>query len=81
MNNWHLYDKAAAVIPFNLRGFDGSVAVYYGVNDDPAKAGFDFLAGLNFDINLCLGYPVIHARIESYAGTGYRTFCGWLQVL
>ena len=81
MNNWHLYDKAPVLIPFNLRGFNGQVAVYYGINDDPTKAGFDFLPGLGFDIDLCRGYPAIHARIESYAGSGYRTYCGWVQIL
>jgi hypothetical protein len=81
MNHWSFYNHAAALIPFDLRDCSGQVAVYYGVNDDPVKVGFDFLAGLNFDINLCRGYPVIHARIENYEGSGYRTMCGWLQIV
>jgi hypothetical protein len=81
MTNWPFYDRAAKFISFNLRGYSGKVAVYYGINDDPIKVGFDFLAGLNFNIDLSRGYPVIHARIESYEGSGYRTFCGWIQIV
>jgi hypothetical protein len=81
MNNWSFYDRVAALVPFELKGYHGKVAIYYGVNDDPIEAGFDSIAGLNFDIQLCRGYPVIHARIEDYAGSGYRTFCGWIQIV
>ena len=81
MEKWSLYTRPAAVIPFTLAGCAGQVAVYYAANDDPRCAGFDALAGLPFDINLCRGYPVVHARIEEYAGTGYRTFCGWIQLV
>ena len=81
MTTWSLYDKPAATIPFTLNGRDGSVAVYYGKNDDPVRAGFDALPRLNFDINLCRGYPVIHAKIKEYSGSGYRTLCGWMQIV
>jgi hypothetical protein len=81
MNRWSLFDHLSAEIPFHLRGHEGKIAIYYGQNDDPVKAGFDFLAGLNFDINLCRGYPVIHARVEDYAGSGYRTILGWIQLV
>lgn len=81
MDNWSFYDRATASIPFNLKGYNGNVVVYYGINNDSLKAGFDSLPGLNFDINLSLGYPAMHARIEGYEGTGYRTICGWLQIV
>jgi hypothetical protein len=81
VSKWSLLDNPSAVIPFQLRGCDGRIAVYYGVNTDPVKAGFDFLAGLNFDVDLCRGYPVVHARIEDYSGSGYRTICGWIQLV
>jgi len=81
MNTWSLYDKVAKLIPFNLNGHNGEVAVYYGKNDYSVKAGFDILSGLNFDINLCRGFPVMHAKIENYEGSGYRTFCGWIQIV
>jgi hypothetical protein len=81
MNNWSFYDSVTASIPFNLKGYNGNVAVYYGVNNDPLKVGFDSLPGLNFDINLSLGYPAMHAYIDGYEGTGYRTICGWIQIV
>jgi hypothetical protein len=76
-----MHDQAAAKIPFLLRGYGGMACVYYGANEDPIKAGFDCLPELPFDINLSRGYPVILARIEAYAGSGYRTFCGWIQIV
>lgn len=81
MAHWNLYDQFAASIPFTLRGYNGNVVVYYGVNDDPVKAGMDSIPGLDKVLDLTYGYPVIHARIQEYAGSGYRTFCGWLQVI
>jgi hypothetical protein len=81
MSSWSFYDKVAESIPFSLKGYSGKVSVFYGVNDDPTKVGFDSLSGLNFDIDRSRGYPVMHARIESYEGSGYRTFCGWLQIV
>lgn len=81
MKNWSFYNKAAEIIPFNLKGYNGKVSVYYGVNDDPIKVGFDSLPGIHFNINLCCGYPIIHARIDNYAGSGYRMFCGWVQII
>lgn len=81
MNEWSSHDGTAASIPFRLKGHHGKVAVSYGRNDDPVKAGFDSLPGLNFDLDRCRGYPVMHARIENYEGSGYRTFCGWIQIV
>jgi hypothetical protein len=68
-------------IPFTLNDRPGHVAVTYGPNRDPVQAGFDALPGISFDLALCLGYPVMHAQIESYAGSGYRTLCGWIQIV
>jgi hypothetical protein len=81
MNNWSFYDKPAGLIPFNLRGYNGKVAVYYGSNDDPQKVGYDFLVGANFDFKVCCGYPIVHARIEQFEGSGIRTFLGWIQIV
>jgi hypothetical protein len=76
------YDsKAQRLVPFTLQGRRGRVAVYYGPNDDAVKAGFDAVPGIDFPIDLCLGYPVMQAQIESYAGSGYRTLCGWIQII
>lgn len=80
-NSWIFYDRVAKSIPFDLKGYNGEMSVYYGVNDDPMKVGFDSLPGLPFDINLSRGYPIVHARIENYEGSGYRMFCGWIQIV
>lgn len=78
---WSIYASPSAEIPFTLRDYPGILRVYYGVNTDAVKAGFDFLGGLNFNPDFCKGYPVVHARIEDYAGSGYRTVCAWIQVV
>ena len=67
------FPNAQQKIPFVLADRKGHVAVYYGSNDDPVKAGFDHIPGIHFPLDLCLGYPVIQVEIESYAGSGYRT--------
>jgi hypothetical protein len=81
MSAWPFYDRPAALILFSLDGYNGKIAVFYGSNDDPARVGYDFLAGVDFDTNVCCGYPLMHARIEQYQGTGIRTFFGWIQVV
>jgi hypothetical protein len=68
-------------IPFTLNDRSGRVTVTYGPGQDPVQAGFDALPGLNFDLRLCLGYPVLQAQIDDYAGSGYRTICGWIQII
>ncbi|HEV2271937.1 MAG TPA: hypothetical protein VGR92_20985 [Steroidobacteraceae bacterium] len=68
-------------IPFTLEGRAGRLAVTYGVTEDPVKVGFDAIPGIPFDIRLCRGYPNVRAVIDSYGGTGYRGFCGWIQVI
>ena len=75
------FPEAQKRIPFTLAGRQGQVAVYYGPNPDVVKAGFDTIPGIPFPIALCQGYPAMQARIESYAGFGYRTFCGWIQLV
>jgi hypothetical protein len=75
------FANAQQKIPFVLAGRSGHVAVCYGPNDDPVKAGFDHIPGIHFPLDLCLGYPVMQVEIESYAGFGYRTLCGWIQIV
>jgi hypothetical protein len=76
-----LDNQPAIVIPFSLNEHDGKVVVYYGKNDDPIKAGFDIVPDLNFEIDLVRGYPMMHARVENYSGSGYRMLCGWIQIV
>lgn len=81
MRHWTFYDKPARSIPFSMDGNQGRIAVFYGPNDDPARVGYDFLAEVDFDTNVCFGHPLLHARIEQYEGTGIRTFFGWIQIV
>lgn len=80
-NKWSFYDAPAASIAFSTRGYHGKIAVYYGSNDNPHQVGYDFLPGVSFDINLCRGYPLLHARIEHYEGAGIRALFGWIQLV
>ncbi len=75
------YPTVKKRIPFTLNGRSGSVTVFYGRSEDPESAGFGIIPGINFDIALCRGYPAMRAVIGTYNGTGYRTFCGWVQVI
>jgi hypothetical protein len=68
-------------IPFEHYGRRGNVAVTYGVTDDPRASGFDALPGMSFDLSQCRGYPTTHGVIDSFEGTGYRTLCGWIQIV
>ncbi len=75
------FQETQQTLAFSLAGCQGRIAVYYGSNDDALKAGFDIIPGIDFPTDLCQGYPVLHAQIESYAGSGYRAFCGWIQII
>jgi hypothetical protein len=67
-------------ISFVLNGKRGRLAVEYKVNSDVDESGFDLLAGV-FDPRIALGYPTMHGRFAAYEGSGYRTACGWIQVV
>ena len=73
------FGEPALTLPFQLRGYDGAVRVYYAANDAPAAWGFDLL-NLPFPLDLARGYPVCQAEIE-YGGAGYRSFMGWIQLI
>jgi hypothetical protein len=62
---------------FRLRDAEGRVTVRYLVNEEPARWGFDRL-GLDFDIEVARGFPVVEARVE-YAAEGYAASLGWIQ--
>ena len=68
-------------IPFELNHKYGVLNVCYEANQSAVKSGFDLFAGIGFDVNLCLGYPTMHAFVSSYEGTGYYTASAWIQVV
>ena len=67
-------------IPFTLNGVSNMIEVVYKANDSSKESGFDIL-NLPFDPNLCIGYPTMHAYIKDMESTGYRRYCGWIQLI
>jgi hypothetical protein len=68
-------------IPFELLGIKNVIEVIYKTNESVVESGFDTLADLPFDPNLCIGYPTVHAYIKNMTNTGYRRLCGWIQLV
>ncbi|MEG0087021.1 MAG: hypothetical protein RR817_11190 [Niameybacter sp.] len=68
-------------IDFNLNDKKGVINVEYSPNKDVTESGFDMLQHLGFDVNTCIGYPTLHAYITDFEATGYRRYCGWIQIL
>jgi hypothetical protein len=73
--------REVLVLPFELRGFSGSVHVRAGVNDDPRRWGYHFL-GLDFGdaFEGALGFPVVEAIVQ-FGAEGYAAELGWVQVV
>ncbi len=68
-------------IDFVLNHKPGILKVEYEPNQSAEKSGFDLFAGNGFDVKMCIGYPTMRARIESYDGMGYATACAWIQIV
>lgn len=66
---------------FELNDKKGVIHVDYTSNNNVHESGFDMLTHLGFDVNMCIGYPIVHAYIKDFEATGYRRLCGWIQVL
>jgi hypothetical protein len=64
---------------FSLRDIDGRVDIAYGINDDPARWGFQ-LFGDDWDSEVARGFPVVEARL-TYPAEGYAAILGWIQVV
>ena len=67
-------------IPFTLRGIENRIEVIYKANDSASESGFDAL-NVPFDPDFCLGYPVMNAYVKDMVNTGYRRYCGWIQLV
>lgn len=74
-----LPDEPALTLPFHLRGYDGTVRVFYAANSAPERWGLGLL-NLPFPIERTRGFPVIQAAI-TYAGPGYHAMMGWIQIV
>lgn len=67
-------------IPFNLRDKENNLIVEYNEMPNASESGFCALK-LPFDVNLCIGYPMLHAYFESLNLKGYERACGWIQII
>ncbi len=68
------------VIDFNLRGKKNQITIDYQVIPDAQASGFTALK-LPFDIDACVGYPMLHAYFENFSLCGYERYCGWIQII
>ena len=67
-------------IPFTLRNKENTLAIDYREIPGAAESGFSALK-LPFDVNECVGYPMLHAYFENLNLTGYERYCGFIQTL
>ena len=67
-------------IPFVLHDKENNIIVEYNQISDAYESGFHILK-LPFDVNECVGYPMIHAYFENLNLKGYERYCGWIQII
>ena len=67
-------------ISFYLRGKENKISVDYQKISSAQESGFTSLK-LPFDVNECVGYPMLHAYFEDMDLCGYERHCGWIQVV
>ena len=48
--------------------------------EDVLESGFTALK-LPFNVNKCIGYPMLHAYFDNIQLNGYERFCGWIQII
>jgi hypothetical protein len=70
---------AETTFAFEARELAGRVRVAYSANSDPRRWGYHLL-GLDFNIDVARGFPVIEARVE-YPAEGYAAYFGWIQIV
>jgi hypothetical protein len=73
--------KLEIQIPLKMRNTDTCLTVEYRANFSAGDSGFDAFLNLSFDPSSCIGYPVIHAYFDNMKLTGYKRFCGFIQIV
>ncbi|MCM1124526.1 MAG: hypothetical protein NC416_18280 [Eubacterium sp.] len=68
------------VVPFILREKVNKIYIDYQPMPDAQEAGFTALK-LPFDVNDCLGYPMLHAYFGNSTLRGYERYCAWIQII
>ncbi|MGL4911260.1 MAG: hypothetical protein ACRC3Y_02385 [Romboutsia sp.] len=61
-------------IPFKIYENNGMIDITYKENKSVTESGFDILKHIKdkFDLNMCIGYPTIYAKIVDFEATGYK---------
>lgn len=67
-------------IPFHLRNKENIMTIDYRQISNAAESGFSALK-LPFDVNECVGYPMLHAYFENLNLNGYERYCGFIQII
>ena len=67
-------------LPVLLRGSQEFLTVEYQANTSAAESGFDVL-DVPFPKEKCIGYPTMHAYFENMKLSGYKRYCGFLQIV
>lgn len=67
-------------MPVNIRGIEETLTVEYKKNISPFESGFDVL-DVPFPADKCIGYPILHAYFEHMKSTGYKRYCGFIQLV
>ena len=68
------------IIPFQLRNKENNIMVEYNEMKNAKESGFESL-NVPFDVNQCIGYPMIHAYFDELNLQGYERYCGWIQII
>ena len=68
-------------IPYKQNEKSCMLYVEYGVNTDPITSGFEIVKNLVPDLNICIGYPTMHAFVKEHGGYGFSRYCGFVQVV
>jgi len=68
-------------IPYKQNEKSCLLYVEYGVNTDPITSGFEIVKNLVPDLNICIGYPTMHAFVKEHEGYGFCKYCGFIQVV
>ena len=67
-------------IPFRMRNKENTLIVEYKEMQSPEESGF-WALNVPFDVNKCIGYPMVHAYFEDMNLKGYERYCGFIQIM
>jgi hypothetical protein len=72
-------EKGKMTVPFNLFGEPNVLTVEYGEITSPEKVGFEISKSDAFDFSLSIGFPFMHAYVDSFPKNTYRNLVAFIQ--